>query len=1124
MKPFANIVLFALVSASVCAQVQQAPGALGYYRSPAIHGNTVVFTSEGDLWRVDASGGMAQRLTTHPKVEIDAHISPDGKWVGFTAAYEGPAEAYVMPIDGGVPVRCTYGNQATVVGWSPSGKLMYTSFAHSRVPVFRLYLYDIKTHDRTEEPLAQAHDGSFSEDGKQLFFTRLPFQGSQTKRYQGGTAQNIWRWDGGDTEARCLTADYKGTSRTPMWWNGRIYFESDRDGVMNIWSMDPDGHHLKQLTHHTNYDVKTSNMSDGKIVYQHGADIWLLDVASGAYHPISIRLASDFDQMREKWVKDPMAWASAAHLSPDGTHVVLTARGQVFVAPAKQGRMVEVTRKKSVRYRDARFLSDNKSLVSLSDESGEVELWKLPALGDGSGAPEKLTSDSTILRWTALPSPDGKWIAHTDKNHRLFLFNTASKANKLIVQSDMDDITDLAWSRDSKYLAFVQVASNTFNQIRIYNVANGAIFDATTDRFNSGSPSFTADGKFLYFLSDRHLEITGSPWGPRAPEPHFEKTDEVFFLALQPGLRSPFQPDDELYTSKKPEKQPEKPQPAPERPQPEKQPPQPEKKLEPTAATPAAPPADSKAGDAGLPAIDTTGLADRLQLAPIPPGNYGGLQVCGDRLFFLSRPADDGPSALVTTPIRNKNVKVDTVLPAVSGYETTPDGKTILAHAGNNLLVFDANGAPPDSSESRVNLDGWTFSFDPKEEWRQMFEDAWRLHRDYLYAPNMQGVDWPAMRAKYKPFVDRVTDRYELSDLLGQMVGEVSLLHTFVFGGDVRPGTDNVQVASLGAEWRRDPAAGGYRITKLYRADPDDPEAAGPLVKPGVDVAEGDVVAMVNGVPTLSVDDADELLRAQEGKQVRLKILPGGDKTKARDAIAVPKSMGAGAELRTSDWEYSRRQMVDKLSNGSVGYVHLRAMGGGDYAQWARDFYPVFNRQGLIVDVRDNQGGNIDSWILEKLLRRAWMYWNQRFGQPSWNMQYAFRGKIVVLCNEFTSSDGEAFSEGFKRLGLGKVIGTRTWGGEVWLTFGNVLVDKGLASAAELGVYGPEGKWLVEGHGVEPDITVDNLPHETYTGRDAQLDAGVKLLLEEIKKNPTPVPPVPPYPDKSLKQPRKGGK
>ncbi|WP_395088838.1 S41 family peptidase [Armatimonas sp.] len=1069
------------MAALALMQPAQAPTTRGYFRTPSLRGDTVVFAAEGDLWRVSASGGLATRLTTHPSEESDPAISPDGKWVAFSAAYEGSGEVYIMPLTGGEPTRLTFGAGGTVVGWTGEGRVLYATGKHATLPNTQLVALDPKTKQRTRIPLSQASDGVYDAAGN-LFFTRLDFQGSQTKRYQGGTAQNLWKLAPNAPEAVSLTADFKGTSRSPMVWKEKVYFLSDRDGVMNVWSMDSNGKNLKQVTHETGFDVQNPQMDNGKLIYQHGADLSVADAATGTSIKLAISLSSDFDQLRERWITKPMEWVTAAHLSPSGDKVVLTARGQVFVVPtAHTGRLVEATRKPGVRYREARFLPDGKGLVALSDESGEVELWKLPPTGDVNAPREQLTKDGEVLRWDTTPSPDGKWIAHTDKFYRLHLYDATAKITKIIATSDDGTIGSVVFSPDSRYIAFTYPCANQFNPLRLYDTKTGQTTELTTDRYDCSDPAFSPDGKFLYFLSDRsfHSKV-GSPWGPRQPEPYFENQTQVFALSLQPGNRSPFLPDDELEAEKKAE--PKKPE---------------EKKADPV-----------------LPEILTEGIAKRLSLVPVPAGNYSGLKTDGKKLFLLSN--NDSGASLVALAIRSEDIKLEPVASNVSSYELSADSKKVLIRQGNALLVFEASGGP-DPAKSRVVLvDRWSFSLDPKEEWRQMFEEAWRLHRDYFYDPKMHNVDWKALREKYRPLAARIACRADLSDVLAQLMGELSVLHTFVSSGDQRGGTDQITVAGLGAEWEKEEAKGGWRITRLWRTDPDLPEKLGPLLKPGVEASEGDVIAQLNGVPTLSVDDPAQLLRAQAGKQVRLRLYPGGDATKARDVIVTAISGGQEWDLRYSNWELSRRQAVEKAGAGKLGYVHLRAMGDGDIAQWEREFYPVFNRDGLIIDVRHNGGGNIDSWILEKLVRKAWMFWKAPVGAPTWNMQYAFRGKLVVLCDENTASDGEAFAEGFKRLGLGKVIGTRTWGGEVWLTSSNTLVDRGIASAAEFGVFGPEGNWLIEGHGVEPDIVVDNLPRATYDGKDAQLDAAIQHLLRELEKNPIPKITVPPYPNKAF--------
>ena len=1107
------VVLLVALWAPVAAQKSQ----LGYYRFPSVSGDTIVFVAEGDLWRVGVAGGVAQRLTTHPEEESRPAVSPDGRTVAFAASYEGPGEVYTLPLEGGRPVRQTWdAARPAWLTWTPLGEILFATRRHSTLPNTQLVRLDPRTGARTIVPLSQASDGAYDGSGKTLFFTRLPFQGSHTRRYKGGTAQHLWKFTGAGAEATPLTADYAGTSKTPMPWKGRVYFASDRSGSMNLWSMDERGGDVRQHTRHTVCEVQSPSLSNGRIVYQLGADLRLFDVASGSDRAVPITLVSDFDQLRERWVKNAVDWITSAHLSPSGDRVVLTARGQVFVAPAQQGRIVEATRNKLARHRNARFFPDGRSLLTLSDESDEVEFWRAPA--NGIGAATQLTADATVLRWDGLPSPDGRFIAHHDKDRQLWVFDVDRKAQKKIADAAEGNFGDLSWSPDSKWLAYSAPTPNLLMRIFLYEVATGRIVPATSDRYDSASPAWSPDGKWLYFLSDRNFEsLVGNPWGSRQPEPYWDRQTKIYHVALKRGERSPFQPDDELQP-----KTPDKPAPAEKfADKPAEQPG--EKTSVPLAAQkpaaadakPAEKPAEKPAATVPAVVIDADGLETRLLEVPVPAGNYSALSMDAKRLYFMSRPTGrDGKVALKTLGLDNKRPEAETFTEDLQSYELSQDGKKILLRKGREYYVVDAGAkAPADMAKLALPIRDWTFNLDPRLEWRQMFTEAWRLERDYFYDRGMHGLDWPAIRAKYLPLVDRVTDRAELSDVFAQMVAELSALHIYVRGGDLRDAGDDAWPASLGASLARDQAAGGYRVDHIIRTDPDRPEQTVPLARPGVDVSEGDVIESVNGTPALSVSDIAVLLRGQADKQVLLGVKPKAGGT-ARDVVVVPFSAQAEDDRRYDEWEYTRRLAVEQAGRRDIGYVHLRAMGGGNMAEWMREYYPVFNRSGLIVDVRHNNGGNIDPWILGRLLRKAWFYWQPRVGQPYWNMQFAFRGHMVVLVNERTASDGEAFAEGFRRLGLGKVIGTRTWGGEIWLSSSNVLVDRGIATAAETGVYGPEGQWLIEGHGVDPDIVIDNLPHETFGGKDAQLDAAIRHLQELIKTKPIPVPPPPPYPIK----------
>ncbi len=1069
----------------------QANGTLGFYRYPALHGDTIVFAAEGDLWRVSAAGGVARRLTTHHSEETDPVISPDGQTLAFTARYEGPAELYTMPLSGGLPVRRTYEGDASIAtAWMPDGKLVYTTRRYSARPLPGLVVLDLTNNTRSVVPLVQATEATYDGSGTTLFFVRPAFHNNVTKRYVGGTARDVWKFADGAEEAIELTGDYEGESHSPMWWDGRIYFVTDRDGTMNIWSMNETGGDVRQHTRHSGWDVKDPSLSMGRIVYHLAADLWIYDVAADETNVVPITLASDFDQLREKWVTDPMEYLTSAHIHPEGESVVLTSRGRVFVAPVGAGRLVRATRKDSVRFRDVVFMPDGETLVGLSDETGELEFTKIPA--NGVGTDERITSNGMVLRYQGTPSPDGKWIAYDDHHADLWVLNTETGDQRKISEN-REGIGDMAWSPDSRWLAYTMTALNSFRQIKLYNVDDGSTTQLTSDRVNSSDAAWDPDGEFIYFLSDRNLvSLVGSPWGTRQPEPYFDKEIEIFHVALRQGLRSPFKPDDELHTAE-------------------------------NGSNGNGRNSDNASQDDNEVAplqIELEGLERRVRQVPIPSGNYSSLNVNDGALFFRARESGRGADThLMAVEIDNEDVEAETVVEDIGFYEMSLDGKKLLLRKGDDLYVVDARPSRvTDPGDHQIDLDGWTYSIDVRDDWRQIFVDAWRLERDYFYDPDMHGVDWEGTLQKYLPLVDRVTTRDELSDLIGRVIGELSALHTSVRGGDLRRGQEDVDIATLGARVFRDPDRGGYRIDYVYQSDPDYPDEMAPLADPALEIHAGDVIEAVNGVGTLDVPDIGALLRNQQGRQVLLTVRSGGGGSiragESRDVIVVPTNNESN--LRYSDWEYSRRRMVEERSNNAIGYVHLRAMGGSNITEWYRQFYPVFNRQGLIIDVRNNYGGNIDSFILEKLMRKAWMYWKQNVGQPTWNMQYAFRGHMVVLVDQNTYSDGEAFADGFRRLGLGTVIGMRTWGGEIWLGSSNRLTDGGLARAPSMGVYGPEGEWLIEQIGVVPDIEVDNLPHATFNGEDAQLDTAIQFLQDRIAEDPRPVPEPPAYPDRGV--------
>ncbi|HVS12370.1 MAG TPA: S41 family peptidase [Thermoanaerobaculia bacterium] len=1110
-RPWAAALLLLLPVAFALPVAAESPE--GYYRFPALRGDTVVFTAEGDLWTVAVTGGVARRLTTHAGEETHAAISPDGATVAFSASYDGPTEVYTMPLAGGVPVRRTWEAEVSEVsGFTPDGRLVYVTQHFATLPDPNLVLLDLADGSREIVPLAQASDADWTADGSTLVFARPYWNRNNTKRYRGGTARNLWRFASGDAEAANLTPDFDGESHAPMSWRDgagveRVVHVNDRDGFMNLWSMTFDGSDLRQHTRHLGWDVRDPAIDGSRVIYRLGADLRLHDLATGADAKIPIRIASDFDQLRERWVQDPLEYLTSAEIHPKGGSLVLTARGRVFVVPAKAGRTVQLERKPGVRYRDATFMPAGDQVVLLSDETGELELRLVPANGIGEG--RALTDDGDILRFGAAPSPDGRFIAYADKNDDLFLLEVATGARRRL-NDNREGVGGLAWSPDSKWMVWERTAPNTFRQLMLYSVDADASEALTSDRVNSVSAAWGAKGEWLYFLSDRNLEsVVGAPWGARQPDPHIDSSWKLYQMALKRGLRPAFRPPDELHAEQEKAKKDEK---------------KPGEKKDAGAgngeSSGNAEEGDGEKGKAPTVTIDREGLQQRYWEIPVAPGNYFALAAGDGALYWISREGRGFGGAMSLMGVKLEGdlagdaAKAETVATGIRGYALSADRKKLMIRQGQTFSIVDAKPAKADLSEGKVDLAGFKFPLSQREDYRQLFVDAWRLERDYFYDPGMHGLDWEAVRDKYLPLVDRVTSRVELSDLIGELVSELSALHVSVRGGDLREGDEKIGLGRLGARVRRDPAAGGDVIERIYRHDPDYPDERSPLADPYLGIQEGEVIVAVNGTPVLEVPAIGALLRDLGGEQVRLRIADASEGGAERDVIVT--LMENESSLRYADWQVTRREMVEEMGGGDIGYVHLRAMGGNNLTEWYRMFYPVFDRKGLILDVRHNRGGNIDSFLLGKLVRQAWMYWKGRVGQPTWNMQYAFRGHMVVLVDEQTASDGEAFADGFRRLGLGPVIGTRTWGGEIWLGSSNRLTDLGLARAPETGVYGPEREWLIEGWGVDPDVVVDNLPYETFLGKDRQLETAVEVLEQKIAEDPREVPPPPPYPDKTF--------
>lgn len=1047
------LVLLSLFTFSILAQSP------GYYRQPTLHDQTVVFTSEGDLWVIPLTGGEARRLTSHAGEEVWPVLSPDGETVAFSAQYQGSADTYIMPVLGGAPRRISYLN-AKPVAWTPDGEVVVSTRNFSGLPQTRLA--SIRTTDQrvTEIELAEAAEAAYTAEGT-LVFARLPRQGSNSRWYKGGTAPKLWSYKAGDAEAKPLTSDYPGSSRQPTTLaDGRVYFISDRQDAMNVWSMLPNGTDLKRHTDYLDFDIQELSGHGQTLVYRMGADLYRLNTTSGDPTRIDINLRSDSEQSLIEYETEPLEKLSSAAVSHKGDAVALVSRGELFVTPKGPGRLVHLDANSGVRYREAAFGKDSSIVYALSDASEELEWWKVPV--DGTAPASKLTEGPAMLRRGGLVSPDGKLLVHGDYEDNTWLVNLATgKSTKI---NDNTGRTQ-AWSPDSRYLVYSKANSDTRASLYVYDTKSEKSTQITSNAFNDSRPQFSEKGDWLFFVSSRHWNSdVGSPWGERAPQPHFSMTEGIFALPLRENKRYPFTPENEVLAKAKKD--------------------------------------TSKVSDPMR--FD---LLSQLRELPLEPNDYQDFLVGKTRLYYV---VENELFALDMKP----EAEAVSITKDVASVSLSGDLASLFVKknkkGGNGLYILGADaGKDADLKKASVDLGSWRFAVDKRAEWEQIYMDMWRLHRDYFWDPNMHGVDWETMRKKYEPLLPRVGSRNELNDLQGQLVSELSLLHSNARGGDIRQPDPNIKVGELGAIFVKE--KDGFRVAKRFEGHPDLPETWSPLQHPEVRVEEGDLILAINGRSAADVPQLESLLVDQIGKHVLLNVRNAAGKE--RSVLAKAISPDAAYDLRYEDWERSRLAKVDTLSKGELGYLHIQTMGRDDIGRFTRDFYSQLGKKGMIIDVRHNFGGNIDSWILSQLMRTAWAYFAPRNNDNVFpTMQESFNGPLVVLTDHWTASDGEAFADGFTRLGLGHTIGTRTWGGEVWLSSSNRQVDGGIARASELGVFGLDGKWLIEGWGFVPAQEVDNLPHSSYKGQDAQLEAAVKYLQSELEKNPVEQPKRPAYP------------
>lgn len=1055
----------------------------GFYSWPTVAEGSLVFTAEGDLWRLDDGAAQATRLTTHAEVESQAVLSPDGENIAFVASFDGISQVYVMAATGGIPRQLTFESVSTQVrGWTPDGRILYTSRnmeGSSRVRELRMVNPEDASIERL--PLRYATTGTFDDSMESLYFTRhgIDTVGDSALMYRGGGMSQLWKFDYGDSdEAERLAENFEGPIENPMLWDDRIYFVSDESGFENIWSMNLNGNSLRQHSDFEGWRVKQPKMHDGAIYYQRGADIYAFDLSDNSNNMIEIDLASDRDRSRLRWLETPLEYITSSHMGSIGERVAVSARGNVTVAGTEKIRRTDLPIPEGARARNAVPGGNGEWIYAIVDADDRGEIWRFASNGSGQG--EQLTDNADDHRWRFVISPDGQWLIHSDKAARLWKLNLDSLENTLITQTNSgndDDFSGFSFSPDGKHLAYTTTGRRVMGSvIYVHELSAQEVTQITNDKYNSYSPAFSADGQWLYYLSDRQFRATPSaPWGDRNMGAEFDKRTLVFALALTEDSTFPYAPANELTVTEEDDEDSDSGEEASEN-------------SEEESTTPLE--------------INWADAQERFYQVPVAAGNFSSLQASADHLYLLD--SSGSGRALKRLPISDSDPELEVFAPRVSRYELSADtSKAFLVIPGEPVsmaIVPTDKKVPEDLSAFTVNTAGWRLAINPAEEWEQMFLDAWRLHRDFSYDSSMRGVDWEGVRDRLLPLTARIGHRTDLSDLLAQMSFELGILHSQIRQGDVPDDDESGTLASLGARYATH--ENGLEIVQVYQGDKDRPATLGPLAGAQTDIAVGDVITAVNYQPIVTHGDLEQALMYQTGKQVVVQTTRGNE---SKTHVVNPVSTGAESMLRYLDWTGANYEKVNEATDGEIGYLHIRAMGGNDMSSFARDFFGQNHLDGLIVDVRDNNGGNIDSWIINQFLRRAWAFWKFEAGGPSYsNMQEAFRGHFVVLINAGTYSDGESFAAGIKALDLAPLIGERTAGAGIWLSARNILSDGGQARIAETPQYGLDGRWLIEGYGIAPDIEVIAEPKALFNGVDQQLNAAIEYLQEKIEDEPIP--------------------
>ena len=1088
-------------------------------QKPALGRTQIVFVYSDDLWSVPRDGGDATRLTVGAGVETNPSFSPDSLQIAFTGEYDGNIDVFVIPATGGIPKRLTFHPaRDDAVGWTPDGRnVLFRSARNSYSYFDRLFTVPVEGGFPTELPLPMAQQGSFSPDGLRIAYVpNLRWQ-EAWKRYRGGQTTPIWIATLSSGQVEKIPRD-NSNDFNPMWSGEKIYFLSDRNGPVTLFSYDTHSKQVKQELENHGLDLKSASLGPDGIVYEQFGSLHLYDLKSGAAKQVNVRVAADLGEVREHFVNASKR-LEAANISPTGMRAVFQARGDIITVPAEKGEARNLTNTTAVMERDPAWSPDGKTIAYFSDESGEYALHLRDQSGEGEVKKISLGPGFYFSpRW----SPDSKKIAYRDSHLAIWYVDLEQQKP---IKVDKDIFWTFggpppAWSPDSRWLAYERRLPSHLSAIFVYSIADAKSTQVTDGMSDARSAVFDKDGKYLYFTASTD---SGPSLEPDIHSFTRPVTRSVYLAVLAKDQASPLAPesDEEKPADEKKSTDKDKKGDADEKP---------DKAKDSKDGKDAK---DSKDKDKDkekvVVTIDFENIGQRILALPLPPRRYIGLQVgkAGD-LYALEAPvpAPGVEFAFTVHRFDLKKRKSDVSLTGVRYFQISQNGEKALYRQGDRWFIKapkpvpSGNGPgagpspgpqPPGGSEAEEGLlktDGLEVRVDPRAEWRQIYHEVWRNERDFFYDPNYHGLNLAAAEKKYQPYLANIASRNDLNYLFNEMFGELTVGHLFVGGGDT-PEVKRIQTGLLGADYKIE--NGRYRFARVFNGENWNPDLKAPLTQPGVNVVAGEYLLAVNGRELHATDNVYSFFEETAGKQVLIKVGPDPSGANSREVTVVP--VPSELRLRNLAWIEDNRRKVDQVTGGRVAYVYMPDTAFGGYSNFTRYFFAQVGKEAVIIDERFNGGGALATDIIEILQRKLLSLVATRDGQDEDQPQGAIFGPKVMIINESAGSGGDAMPWYFKRTGVGKLVGARTWGGLVGRAAAPRLMDGGFVSAPSSGVWNPDGHWDVENHGIQPDVEVELEPALTMQGHDPQLERAVEVVMEELKQHPVPHPLRPPYPN-----------